>query len=106
MSGLGQLFKLVAHPSVMIILLFPRLFRLFPTLLQRDVHIKTNHDILKLIDKSVREHQETVDVNEPRDFIDAYLSEIEQGRKCLSCNFKVKRLVNEFSWLLIGCSLL
>ena len=97
MSGLGHLLKLMAHPSVMLILLFPRLFRVFPTLLQRDVHIKTNHDILKLIDKSVREHQETVDVNEPRDFIDAYLGEIEQERKLLSCCQRVKSLVNKLS---------
>ena len=90
MSGLGQLFKLVAHPFVMIILLFPRLFRVFPTLLQRDVHIKTNHDILKLIDKSVREHQETVDFNEPRDFIDAYLGEIEQEWKLFELLSKSK----------------
>ena len=79
MANLTQVFQLVGHPTLMIILLLPSLFKLFPTFLQRDLHIKTSQDILRLIDKSISEHRDTIDyTGPPRDFIDAYLGEIEQ----------------------------
>ena len=79
MANLTQVFQLVGHPTLMIILLLPSLFKLFPTFLRRDLHIKTNQDIPRLIDKSISEHRDTIDyTGPPRDFIDAYLGEIDR----------------------------
>ena len=75
-NKMTEFFKLAGDKSVFFIIKFPWLFRLFPTLLKRDVHISINQDMMQLIEKSIAEHQETLDMNDPRDFIDSYLVEV------------------------------
>ena len=76
LTMMKEFFNLAGSNALMIIINFPRMFKWFPTLLQRDVHISANQAVMKLIEESIREHQMTIDVNEPRDFIDSYLKEI------------------------------
>jgi len=73
---MSEFFKLAADKSILFIVKFPRLFKWFPTLLGRDKHITVQQNVMRMIRETVKEHQETLDMNEPRDFIDAYLIEV------------------------------
>ena len=76
MAKLEQFMKLFGEKSTMLILNYPKVFKWFPTLLKRDKQITVHAGIMNMIRESITEHQQTIDVNEPRDFIDTYLNEI------------------------------
>jgi len=76
-TRLTELFKRVGRPENVLVICFPFIFKLFPTFLDKDKSLETNHDIMNLMFKSIKEHQETLDPNEPRDFTDKVLIEIQ-----------------------------
>ena len=76
MTKLTEFFRLFGEKSNMLIFCYPRVFEWFPKLLKRDVQIAANLEIMNMIKESITEHQQTLDLNEPRDFIDTYLHEI------------------------------
>merc|ERR1712212_90334 len=73
---LTKWFKRQAHPASFLVLVYPRLFKLFPKFLDYNQSVDTSHDILDMIKETVKEHEETIDPNEPRDFTDKSLAEI------------------------------
>eukprot|EP00092_Neocalanus_flemingeri_P065658 GFUD01079879.1.p1 GENE.GFUD01079879.1~~GFUD01079879.1.p1 ORF type:complete len:438 (-),score=100.01 GFUD01079879.1:38-1351(-) len=75
---LTKMFKRIAKPENVITVCFPWIFKLFPTLLEKDKSIETNHDIMNLMLESIKQHQDTLDPNEPRDFTDKVLVKIQQ----------------------------
>ena len=77
-SMTAELFHLEADMSFLFILNYPKIFKWFPTFLKRDLHITVNQDIMRMIDEQIIEHEATLDVNEPRDFIDAYLTVVKE----------------------------
>ena len=81
---MSEFFHLSGSRSVMFIMNFPRVFKLFPTLLKRDLHITANQAVMRLIDESIKEHERTLDINEPRDFIDSYLTEVKKTTDTMS----------------------
>ena len=75
---LTDMFKRIGKPENVITLCFPWINKIFPSFMERDKSIKTNHDIMNLMFESIKHHQETLDPNEPRDFTDKVLIEIQQ----------------------------
>jgi len=69
-------FKRVANPSAILVLVYPWFFKLFPKFLEYNETLDTSHEILNMIKQTVKEHEETIDLNEPRDFTDKALAEI------------------------------
>ena len=73
---LTEMFKRVGKPENVITICFPLIKKIFPTFLESDKSIQINHDIMNLMFESIKQHQETLDPNEPRDFTDKVLIEI------------------------------
>jgi len=73
---LTELFQRVGRPENVITICFPLIKKIFPTFLESDKSLKINHDIMNLMFESIKQHQETLDPNEPRDFTDKVLIEI------------------------------
>ena len=67
---LTHLFKLFANPKNALHLLVPWMAKLYPKFLERDHALSVNHDIMNMLKHSIKEHEETLDPNEPRDFTD------------------------------------
>ena len=82
---LTEAFKLLLRPSRMLFVAFPWLLKIFPNYLSGEVTIFT--DIIDLMEENIIKHQETLDPNEPRDFIDMMLIEIENTRDPTSSMF-------------------
>ena len=76
-TRLREFFKRRGGPETVLMFCFPFIFKLFPRFLDKEKSIEISHDIMNLMFKSIKEHQETLDPNEPRDFTDKVLIEIK-----------------------------
>ena len=94
MAKLKELLILFGDNSNMLILSYPKVFEWFPTLLKRDVQITAHVSIMKMIKESITEHQQTIDVNESRDFIDTYLNEMAATKDPSSSFYGEKGMVS------------
>ena len=79
-SRVGDFLKRVGRPEAVLIISFPWIPKIWPSFLGRDEDIRINRDMIKLMKKSIQNHKETMDMNEPRDYIDKYLIEIENTK--------------------------
>ena len=73
---LTDLFKRQGDPSNMLLVLFPWIAKIYPKFLERNVSLQVKHDIMGMMKKSIADHEESLDPNEPRDFTDKVLIEI------------------------------
>ena len=62
--------KRSANPGQILVLCYPWLVKLFPKFMERDVTLEVIHEVINMMKSSIKEHEETLDPNEPRDFID------------------------------------
>ena len=100
MAKLKELLILFGDNSNMLILSYPKVFEWFPTLLKRDVQITAHVSIMNMIKESITEHQQTIDVNESRDFIDTYLNEMADTKDPSSSFYGEKGMVSLVSTML------
>ena len=70
-------FQRIGKPESVLVLCFPWIFKQFPTFLERDQTLKVNQEMMNLMTESIKEHKATLDSNEPRDFTDKMLMEIQ-----------------------------
>jgi len=72
--------RIGATPQQLIALSFPRMAKLLgwiaPNVLERGKTIAINQEIMALMHATVRDHEETIDANAPRDFTDSVLLEV------------------------------
>ena len=64
------------RPTRALFVAFPWLLKIFPNFFNREISVFS--DIIDLMEENIIKHQETMDPNEPRDFTDMMLIEIEQ----------------------------
>ena len=80
LANLTEFFQRIGNPKQLIELSFPRMSKLLewiaPNVLERGKTIAINREIMALMCSTVRDHEKTIDVNEPRDFTDSALLEI------------------------------
>ena len=76
-TRLTEFSKRLGRPENLLVICFPFIFKLFPSFLDRDKSVEISNDIMNLMFKSIKDHQETLDPNEPRDFTDKFLIEIQ-----------------------------
>ena len=70
--------KRVTNPAAVLVLAVPWLFKIFPKFLEYNQTLDTSHEMLDRMKETIREHEETIDLNEPRDFTDKALIEIKK----------------------------
>ena len=77
MERLNETFKIFADPTQALLMAFPWIGKAFPSFARLDYALKTISSIIDLCEENIIKHQETLDINAPRDFIDMTLIEIE-----------------------------
>jgi len=80
LTRMGNWLKRQGRPEALLILIFPWIPKIWPSFLGRDEDIRINRDIIGMMRKAIKSHQDTLDSNEPRDYIDKYLIEIENTK--------------------------
>ena len=70
--------KRVTNPAAVLFLAVPWLFKIFPKFLEYNQTLDTSHEMLDRMKETIREHEETIDLNEPRDFTDKALIEMRK----------------------------
>ena len=73
--------KRVTNPAAVLVLAVPWLFKIFPKFLEYNQTLDTSHEMLDRMKETIREHEETIDLNEPRDFTDKALIEINNPER-------------------------
>ena len=68
--------KIMMTPKINLLLSYPFLFN-FKKFFNYDKVLRTFNDIVSMMEENIQKHQQTLDRNEPRDFTDLALIEIE-----------------------------
>ncbi|KAG8552894.1 hypothetical protein GDO81_003137 [Engystomops pustulosus] len=90
LSKLKETFKIINSSAGQLLNAFPRVFQHMP-----GPHQKAFRNILSLkgfVRDKVKEHQETLDLNCPRDFIDCFLIKMEEDKEILNTEFHFDNL--------------
>jgi len=77
---LSDAFEIFARPSQALLMSFPWVKKYFSFLFDFQAAEEILFDIADLMEENIVKHQETLDVNEPRDYIDMVLIEIEKSK--------------------------
>ena len=103
---LTNLFKRVGRPENVLVMAFSWIVKMNPKFMERDKSIEVKHDIMNLMMKTIKDHQEMLDHNEPRDFIDKVLIEIQNTTDTNSSFYEdvgIENLANTlFDLFLVG----
>ncbi|XP_044521658.1 cytochrome P450 2C19-like [Gracilinanus agilis] len=92
MEYLNENLQILSSPWIQIYNLFPSLIHHLP-----GIHHKAIKNFCALNDfvlERVKEHQETLDPNDPRDFIDCFLMKMEQEKQNPKSEFIIENLVS------------
>ena len=79
-----MMFKRSGRPTSVLTRAFPWITKIFPKFMDRHKTMTLNRDVLDLMEESIEEHEESLDVNDPRDFTDKVLIEIGRTTDPLS----------------------
>merc|ERR1712064_153227 len=75
---LTEAFEIFGNPSQALLIAYPWLAKIIPSFFDMDHTDKVFMDVIDLMTENIMKHKETLDPNEPRDFTDMMLIEIEQ----------------------------
>ena len=84
----------IGRPEAIFLYIFPWIAKMWPSFLGRNEDIKISRDVMKMMRKSIKNHKDTLDTNEPRDYIDKYLIEIENTKDPSSSFYGPKGIEN------------
>ena len=76
---LTEAFKIFGNPSQALLLAYPWLANVIPSFFDKEHTDKVLMDVIDLMHENIIKHKETLDPDEPRDFTDMMLNEIEQA---------------------------
>ena len=94
LTRITEFFKRIGRPEAVILFGFPWIAQLWPSFLGRDEDIKISREVMNMMKTSIKNHKETLDTNEPRDYIDKYLIEIQNTKDPSSSFFGDKGINN------------
>jgi len=77
---LTKAFEVFGKPSMSILMAFPWSRKYFSSLLEWSLVEEVLQDVSDLMLENIEKHQETLDINEPRDYIDMALIEMEKTK--------------------------
>merc|ERR1712241_1049472 len=75
---LTEAFKRFGKPESVMVIAFPWINKINPKAFGRDETLSVNHDIQDMMAESIKQHQQTLDLEDPRDFTDSMLIEINK----------------------------
>merc|ERR550519_1559205 len=74
-------FKRMGRPEDVLTFAFPWMTKIYPKFNEYDETLDTTHGIMNMMKESIEEHENTLDANDPRDFIDKFLIEATKTTK-------------------------
>ncbi|XP_004701113.1 cytochrome P450 2C14-like [Echinops telfairi] len=84
--------KILNTPWIQVCNIFPILLDYFPG--SHNIFLKNYNDVRHFILEKIKEHQQSLDLNNPQDFIDCFLVKMEQEEHNQQSSFTVENLVN------------
>ena len=75
-ARLTENFKRLGNPAAIIVYLYPWITKIYPKFMERNLHLGVIHEILDLLEDSIKRHKENLDVESPNDYIDSMLIEM------------------------------
>ena len=75
---LTEAFEIFGNPSHALLISYPWLAKIIPSFFQMERTDKVFMDVVDLMQENIMKHKETLDPNDPRDFTDMMLIEIER----------------------------
>ncbi|XP_075389841.1 cytochrome P450 2C23-like [Tenrec ecaudatus] len=90
MNLLNENFRCLNSRSIQLYNLWPRLIKHLPG--EHRAFIKRTQDMRDFILEKVKEHQESLDPNNPRDYIDCFLNKMEQEKDNPASEFNLRNL--------------
>ena len=79
-SRLTENFKRFGNPAAIIVYLYPWITKIYPKFMERSLHIGVIHEILDLLEDSIKRHKENLDMESPNDDTDSMLIEMEKTK--------------------------
>lgn len=79
-ARLTENFKRFGNPANIIVYLYPLITKIYPKFMERNLHLGVIHEILDLLEDSVKRHKENLDMDSPNDYIDAMLIEMAKTK--------------------------
>ncbi|XP_005566070.3 cytochrome P450 2C20-like isoform X3 [Macaca fascicularis] len=92
MERFNENFRIASTPWIQVCNIFPFLIDYFPG--THNKFLKNGAFTKSYILEKVKEHQESLDINNPRDFIDCFLIKMEQEKDNQQSEFTVENLVS------------
>ncbi|XP_058154710.1 cytochrome P450 2C19-like [Dasypus novemcinctus] len=91
MEKFNENFKIVSSPWIQICNMFPIFTNIFPGSHNR--YLKNKHELHDFVLEKVKEHQESLDINNPQDFIDCFLIQMEKEKHNQYSKFFIENLI-------------
>ncbi|XP_074152027.1 cytochrome P450 2C19-like [Sminthopsis crassicaudata] len=91
MEILNENIRILSSPWIQVYNLLPSLVHYLPGIHHK--LIKNFRNMNDFVLERVKEHQETLDVNDPRDFIDCFLMKVEEEKQNPQSEFTIENLV-------------
>ena len=93
---LTEMFKRFGNPANIVIFLYPWITKIYPKAFGRDQTLKVIHEILDLLEASVKTHKENLDPDAPNDYTDTMLIEMERTTDTTSSFYGQAVVFNNF----------
>ncbi|XP_046306447.1 cytochrome P450 2C18 isoform X1 [Marmota monax] len=92
MRKLNENVQILSSPWIQVCNNFPALIDYFPG--SHKTFLKNSSDLKQHFLKKIKEHQESLDMNNPRDFIDCFLIKMEEEKGNSQTEFTTEALIN------------
>uniref|UniRef100_A0A8C5ZSX6 unspecific monooxygenase n=1 Tax=Marmota marmota marmota TaxID=9994 RepID=A0A8C5ZSX6_MARMA len=92
MEKFNENLRLLSSPWIQVYNIFPALMDYLPG--SQNTIIKNFDYIRSYVLEKIKEHQESLDVNNPRDFIDCFLIKMKEGKDNQQTEFTIENLLN------------
>ncbi|XP_076981612.1 cytochrome P450 2C19-like [Tamandua tetradactyla] len=100
MDKLSENFKIVNSPWIQVCNMFPIFINFLPG--RHNKYLKNKDELHNFILEEIKEHQESLDINNPQDFIDCFLIQMEKEKHNENSKYFIENLVVTASNLFVA----
>jgi len=91
---LTENFKRAGNPANIVVYLYPWITKIYPKFMERNRHLGVIHEILDLLEDSIKRHKENLDIDSPNDYTDAMLIEMTKTKDPSSSFYGIDGMEN------------
>ena len=102
-ARLTENFKRAGNPANIVVYLYPWITKIYPKFMERNRHLGVIHEILDLLEDSIKRHKENLDIDSPNDYTDAMLIEMTKTKVLQAEVFRLNPQLKLRSKICISC---